>query len=426
MDWVACVTLSSLFDSIKALYVLLTGYKRRFTMPGLHPSPNAQALVEVRRRRNRHMITSGDANAADLNRGHTAFVTPEHIREAACKAIREGHTHYEDLTSLREAIADKLAADNNIHVDPVKEIVVGAGTHLVLFDIMRTFLSPGDEVIVVRPGSPTYFYYNTIINGATPVFVQLRAERNFKLDPDDVAAAITPRTKIIGITSPDTPAGAVQARQDLERIAEMAMAHDLLVVSDEIYEKLNFGPTPHFSIASLPGMHERTITVNGFSKYYAMTGWRVGYAAGPRHLIAPLQDIFLTNCIWLNTPAQYAALAALRGPQEPMLEMKEEYRRRRRLLLDGLAAIDGITFVPPEGGYYVWADVSSFGLHSTDFAQFVLDNGQVRVGPGCTFGPTAGEGHLRLSFSETRENLQEGVRRLALACELLKEKVRSS
>ena len=394
-------------------------------MPGLHPSPHSQALVDARQQRDSHTIKGGDAQAIDLNRGHTAFVTPEHICEAACQAIRDGHTHYEDLFPLREAIAEKLAEDNNIHVDPRKGIVVGAGTHLVLFDIMKTFLGAGDEVIVVRPGSPTYFYYNTIINGATPVFVPLRAERHFKLDPEDVAEAITPRTKIIGLTTPDTPSGAVQSREDLERIADLAIKHDLLVVSDEIYEKLNFGPTEHFSIGSLPGMEERTLTVNGFSKYYAMTGWRVGYAAGPQHLIAPLQGVFLTNCIWLNTPAQYAALAALRGPQEPILEMKAEYRRRRQILLDGLDAIDGISCIPPEGGYYVWADVSSFGMHSTEFAQFMLDHAQVRVGPGCTFGPAAGEDHLRLSFSESRENLQEGLRRLAQGCALLKEEVRS-
>jgi aspartate/methionine/tyrosine aminotransferase len=398
----------------------MTTHKEK-KMLGLKPSPNAQALIEVRRQRNKFGLHTHDPEAIDLNRGHTAFVTPDHIREAACAAIRDGHTHYEDLIPLREAIAEKLAADNSIHVDPIKEIVVGSGTHLILFDVMQTFVGPGDEVIVVRPGSPTYYHFNTVLNGGTPVFINLKSERAFRLDPDDVAAAITPRTRIIGLTSPDTPCGVVQTRQDLERIAELAIQHDLLVVSDEIYEKLNFGVTDHFSIASLPGMHERTITVNGFSKYYAMTGWRVGYAAGPQHLIAPVQEIFHTNCIWLNTPAQYAALAALRGPQEATLEMKEEYRYRRQLLADGLSAIPGIDFVPTEGGYYTWVDVSRFGMHSTEFAQFALLHGQVRVGPGCSFGPGTGEDHLRLSFSETRENLSEGLRRLARVCNQLQE-----
>ncbi len=384
-------------------------------MPGIALSPTSQALYEARKQREGHSAGAKE-DVIELNRGNTAFVTPSHIREAAIAAIRDGHTHYEDLLPLREAIAEKLATDNGIIADPVHELVVGAGSHLVLFDIMKTYVGPGDEVILARPGSPTYYYYNTIINGGTPVFVPLHAERKFKLDPDDVAAAITPQTKVIGLTTPDTPAGAVQERADLERIAELAIEHDLLVISDEVYEKLNFGDTPHFSIASLPGMRERTITVNSFSKCYAMTGWRVGYGAGDAALMKPVQAVFLTNCIWLNTPAQHAALAALRGPQESLQEMIAEYARRRRILLDGLAEIDGIECLPPEGGYYVWADISAFGLHSTEFARHALQQGGVRVGPGSTFGPAAGETHLRLSFSVTEDEIREGVRRLAAAC----------
>ncbi len=390
-------------------------------MPGTLPSPTTQALIRTRQERNAHHVVGSGVEPIDLNRGHTGFVTPDHIREAAQAAIRDGHTHYEDLIPLREAIAAKLARDNDVQVDPLREVVVGGGSHLVLFDVMRTFVGPGDEVVFGRPGSPTYFYYNTIINGGTPVFVPLKAERRFKIDPDDIAAAITPRTKVIGITTPDTPAGAISELNDLERIAALAIEHDLLVVSDEIYEKLIFGDTPHTSIASLPGMRERTITVNGFSKCYAMTGWRVGYAAGPQALMEPLRDVFLTNCIWLNTPAQYAALAALTGTQQPLEDMKSEYRRRMEILVEGVNAIDGITCQKPEGGYYLWPDVSGFGLHSTEFARKVMEYGDVRVGPGEGFGPMAGEDNLRLSFSESEENLREGIRRLSLACERLRD-----
>jgi aspartate/methionine/tyrosine aminotransferase len=385
-------------------------------MPGLAASPAAQALVAARREREAHSAGGGRPGEIDLNRGHTGFVTPEHIREAACEAIRAGHTHYEDVKSLREAIADKLAADNNLKVDPMRELVVGGGSHLVLFDIMRTFVGPGDEVILARPGSPTYFYYNSLFNQGVPVCVPLRPERGFKLDPDDVEAAITPRTKMITLTNPDTPAGAVQERRDLERIAALAIKHDLLVVADELYEKINFGPTPHISIASLPGMWERTLTVNGVSKCYAMTGWRVGYAAGPAELIAPLYAVFLTNCIWLNTPAQYAAVAALRGPQEPLQAMVAEYARRMQILVDGLNAIPGVRCPRPEGGYYAWPDISSFGLSSKDFARRVLELENVRVGPGEMFGPQAGHDRLRTSFSATEDELREGLRRLAAAC----------
>lgn len=389
-------------------------------MPGLKPSTTAQALMRAREQSALHHVASNGAEPIELNRGHTGFVTPDHIREAAHAAIRDGHTHYEDLLPLREAIAAKLASDNRINVDPVQEIVIGGGSHLILFDVMKTFVEPGDEVIFGRPGSPTYFYYNTVINGGKPVFVPLKKERRYKIDPDDIAAAITPRTKIIGLTNPDTPAGAVANLEDLERIAALAIEHDLLVISDEIYEKLTFDAPPHVSIASLPGMHERTITVNGFSKCYAMTGWRVGYGAGPRTLMKPVQDVFLTNCIWLNTPAQYAALAALTGPQDSFHQMKTEYTRRMRILIEGINKIDGFTCFEPEGGYYLWPDISGFGLHSTEFAKRVMEYGQVRVGPGVGFGPTAGEYNLRLSFSETEENLREGIRRLSTACERIR------
>lgn len=357
----------------------------------------------------------------DLNRGHTGFVTPPHIREAAKRAIDEGRTHYEDLRALREAIVAKLEQENGIRdLDPDVGIVVGSGAHLVLFDIMQAFVDPGDEVICARPGSPTYFYYNVVLNGGNPVFVPLRPARGFRLDPEDVAARITPRTKLIGLTTPDTPAGAVQTRADLEAIARLAIEHDLLVVSDELYEKITFGPTPHTSIAALPGMHERTITVNGFSKAYAMTGWRVGYAAGPADLMRAVAAVHATNCIWLNTPAQYAALAALTGPQDVVRDMVAEYRRRMTILVDGLCAIDGLICRFPEGGYYGWVDVSRFGRPSTEFAQACLVDHGVIVGPGEAFGPGV-EGYVRVSSSPTEQEIREGLRRLAQACAKIRE-----
>ncbi len=389
-------------------------------MGGLKPASRAQDLISARQERSRHTVRPAkNQDVVYLNYGDTAFPTPEHINEAAIKAIRDGHTRYEDVFPLREAIAEKLATDNDIEVDPTGGIAVGPGTHFILFDIMQTYVDPGAEVIVPRPGSPTYFYYNTVLNGGKPVFVPLRPERRFKLDPEEVAEAITPRTKIIGLTTPDTPAGAVQERADLEQIAELAQKHDLLVVSDELYEKINFGQTPHFSIASLPGMFERTITVNGFSKYYSMTGWRVGYAAGPGELIKPVQQMLLTNSIWLNTPAQYAALAAYTGPQTRLKEMLKEYHRRMDILVEGLRAIDGISCLKPEGGYYAWPDISSFGMSSHEFANFALEEGSVSVGPGVTFGPAAGENHLRTSCTRPEEELREGLRRLEIVCSKL-------
>jgi aspartate/methionine/tyrosine aminotransferase len=386
-------------------------------------SARAEALVEARARHDALVGSrAGLTDLVDLNRGHTGFVTPTHIREAAKRAIDDGHTHYEDVLALKEAIAAKLERENGLpHLDPRREILVGDGAHLVLFDLMQTFVDPGDEVICPRPGSPTYYYYNTILNGGTPVLVPLRPERRFKLDPADVAARLSPRTELIALTTPDTPAGAVQERADLEAIAELARKHDLLVISDELYEKVNFGQTPHTSIASLPGMLERTITVNGFSKAYAMTGWRVGYAAGPAELMRTVAAVHLTNCIWLNTPAQYAALAAVTGPQEPVAEMVAEYRRRMTILVDGLNAIEGIRCLFPEGGYYAWPEVRAFGLDSASFARFCLTEARVLVGPGETFGPGA-EGYVRTSCSESEDAIREGLRRLGHACALLRDR----
>ncbi len=386
----------------------------------------AAALVNARTRHDALLPSrAGLRDLVDLNRGHTGFVTPAHIREAAKRAIDDGHTHYEDVLPLKEAIAAKLERENSLpRLDPTTQIVVGAGAHLVLFDIMQTFVDPGDEVISSRPGSPTYFYYNTVLNGGVPVFIPLQPERRFKLDPRDVAARIGPRTKILALTTPDTPAGSVQEHPDLEAIAELALRHDLLVISDELYEKINFGPTPHTSIASLPGMAERTITVNGFSKCYAMTGWRVGYAAGPAPLMKVLAAIHLTNCIWLNAPAQYAALAAITGPQDVVAEMVGEYRRRMQILIDGLNAVDGITAHLPEGGYYGWPDIRAFGLSSSDFARACLMEERVIVGPGETFGPGA-DGYLRVSCSATQDEIREGLQRLARACAKLREAARA-
>jgi aminotransferase len=389
---------------------------------GPRHSARTAALVEARARHDALVGSrAGLDDLVDLNRGHTGFVTPIHIREAAKRAIDDGHTHYEDVSALKDAIAVKLERENGLpRLDPKREVVVGDGAHLVLFDLMQTFVDPGDEVICPRPGSPTYFYYNTILNGGTPVLVPLRPERGFKLDPGDIAARITPRTKLIALTTPDTPAGAVQERADLEAIAELAKRHDLLVISDELYEKVNFGPTPHTSIASLPDMFARTITVNGFSKAYAMTGWRVGYASGPAELMRPVAAVHLTNCIWLNTPAQYAALAAITGPQDTVVEMVAEYRRRMTILVDGLNAIEGIRCLFPEGGYYAWPDIRALGLDSAAFARFCLTEAHVIVGPGETFGPGA-EGYVRTSCSESEDALREGLRRLSRACAALRD-----
>jgi aspartate/methionine/tyrosine aminotransferase len=352
-----------------------------------------------------------------LGQGDVGFVTPAHVREAAKRALDEGHTGYEYLRELRVAVADKLLTDNGIEADPDREIILSDGCHAVLFQIFNTLVGPGDEVILSTPGA--YYEKNTLFVGGSPVEIGLRQIDGFRVDPDAIAAAITPRTKIIGLTSPGAPFGTVIPRTDLERIAALAIEHDLLVISDEIYEKINHGQVPHTSIASLPGMRERTITVNGFSKGYAMTGWRVGYAALPAYLMPAVAQVNALNTIWLNTPAQYAALAALRGPQEPFEANQREYTRKMRLLVEGLNAIRGIECRMPDGTYYCFPSIHSLGVASADFTRYLFLTEGVLVQAGTIFGK-GGEGHIRASCAEPEDELQAGLAGLARAVERLR------
>jgi len=352
-----------------------------------------------------------------LGQGDVGFATPPHVCEAAINAIDEGKTHYTYLRELRVAIAEKLKADNNVEADPDKEILVSCGAHAVIFQVLATLVGPGDEVIMSTPGA--YYEKNTMFQGGTPITIPLNEAEQFRLNPDAIEDAITPRTKIIGLTTPNPPVGAILPQADLERIAELAIKHDLLVISDEIYEKINYGNKPHFSIASLPGMRERTITVNGLSKGYSMTGWRVGYAATPAHLFSAISRVNAINTIWLNTPAQYAALAALTGPQEPFEAMTTEYRRKMKILVAGLNGIDGVKCHFPDGTYYTVANISSFGITSDEFATHLFLTENVLVQAGTIFG-TGGEGLIRVSCSAPEEEMLEGIEGLARAVERLK------
>jgi aspartate/methionine/tyrosine aminotransferase len=348
-----------------------------------------------------------------LGSGDPSFVTPEHIREAAKRAIDDGRTQYERSHELHEAIADKLRTDNGIAVHPLEGIVLAHGAHQALFQTFEALVSPGEEVLLATPGS--YFEGNTLYRGAIPVYVSLRPERGFRLDPDEVAAKVTPRTRFLCLTTPEAPAGAVQTRDDLNRLAALAIRHNLIVISDELYEKINFGRVPHTSIASLPGMADRTITINGLSKGWAMTGWRVGWSAGPAHLMAPIAAVAHFNNISLSSPAYWAAVAALRGPQDIVTEMVAVYERKMADLHAGIRAIPGLHAQFPDGTYYLWTDVRETGMDDLTFTTVAQSEG-VRVNPGTTFGP-GGAGYVRLSCTPTDAQIDEGTRRLARAVE---------
>lgn len=351
-------------------------------------------------------------NSINLGSGNPAFITPEHIRKAAKHAIDAGKTHYERNRDLKVAITEKLARDNGVGVDPDTGVLVTPGAHLALFDTFRAYVAPGDEVILASPGS--YFLSNTLANGGIPVEVPLHKARGFKLDPEEVASRITPRSKILALTSPEAPTASVQERQDLEKLADLAIQHNLLVVSDELYEAIIFGPTPHTSIGALPGMAERTITINGLSKGWAMTGWRVGYAAGDPRVMKPVMAINHLNCISLNSVAQFAALEALTGPQDFLAEALEVYRVRRDLLVAGVRAIDGLDCLMPEGTYYCWVDIRNLKISSQAFQQHCLLEHGLAFNAGTTFGKE-GEGYIRLSCSPSEAEIRDGLARLEQA-----------
>ncbi len=348
----------------------------------------------------------------NIGSGDPGFLTPPHVREAAKRAIDAGKTHYERNGDLRRAIAAKLRRDHGLEVDPVEGLVVTPGAHLALYDLFRAWVGPGDEVLMGDPGS--YYDAHTLANGGVPVHVPLRPERGFKLDPDDVAARITPRTKILAITNPEAPAASVHDRTDLERLADLAIRHDLLVVSDELYEAITYESGAHVSIGALPGMADRTLTVNGVSKAWAMTGWRVGYVAGDPRLIAPVRAVNHLNCISLNSIAQFAALEALTGPQDFLAEALAAYRRRRDLVVERIRAIDGLSCLVPEGSYYVWVDMRELGASDVRFHRWCVRHAGITFNPGSVFGP-GGAGYLRLSCSPAESLLEPGLERLAAA-----------
>ena len=376
------------------------------------PEHTQVALEILRGSQSVRRVTTDVGEIINLGSGDPSFITPPHVCEAAKGAIDAGKTHYERNQDLKDAICLKHRNQNGIHIDRTAGIVVTPGAHLALFDLMRAWIAPGDVVIMGTPGS--YYLSNAMANGAVPVLVQLHPERRFKMDPADVARAITPQTKMICLTTPEAPAASVQEQADLAAIAELAIRHNLIVVSDELYEHINFGQTLHFSIGSIPGMEDRTITVNGCSKAWAMTGWRVGWAVGPETLIEPVRAINHLNCISLNSIAQFAALAALTGPQDFLVEACAEYKRKRDILVSGVKRITGLDCQVPEGSYYVWVDMRQLGGTSLSFSRFVFEHENVAFQPGTSFGP-GGEGFLRFSFSPTEARLTEALERVERA-----------
>ena len=345
--------------------------------------------------------------------GQPDFDTPRHIVEAGQQALDEGYTRYTPslgMLELREAIARKVWRDNKIKANPQTEIIVTVGAMQGLLLALMTALDPGDEVMVSDPGYTNYEHLIRVATGV-PVRVPAREENEFKLGPDDVEQAITERTRALIINSPANPTGAVMLRSDLEQMAEIAQRHNLIVISDEAYEKLIYGGLEHVSIASFPGIKERTVSVYTLSKTYAMTGWRIGFVVGADHLIDPMQRMQAGMVSCVASFVQKAAVMALDGPQNCVDEMVAKYDVRRKFIVKALNEIEGLSCLEPKGAFYAFPNISALGRSSSKVAMSLLETSKVVCVPGTAFGPR-GEGYLRISYASSLKDLEEGVRRI--------------
>jgi len=354
-----------------------------------------------------------------LEIGEPDFDTPKNIKEAAVKALYAGYTHYvpsAGIPELREAIANHIAETRKIPVSP-EEVVVTPGAKPIMFFAILACVNPGDEVLYPNPGFPIY---ESVVNfvGAKPVPVPLPEENDFKLDIEFVKKNITRKTKMIILNSPENPTGGVLGRDDLKVIADLiANRDDVLVLSDEIYDRIIY-EGKHESIASLLGMKEKTIILNGFSKIYAMTGWRLGYGVMRKDLTLKIAQLMTNSNSCTSAFTQMAGVEALKGPQEEPERMVAEFRRRREVIVDGLNKIEGITCREPRGAFYVFPNITKTGMESCKLGDYLLNEAGVAVLPGTSFGKY-GEGYLRLSFANSVANIKKALERISAALKKL-------
>ncbi|MEX1045068.1 MAG: pyridoxal phosphate-dependent aminotransferase [Chthoniobacterales bacterium] len=347
--------------------------------------------------------------------GEPDFDTPEHIKEAAIKALQDGFTKYTPsagIPDLRTAISEKFAADNKIDYKP-SQIVVSNGAKQSCFNAILACCEPGDEVIIPAPYWLSYPDMVRLV-GAEPVIVPTKAENSYKMTAAEFENAMTPRTKMVIINSPGNPTGSVYTREELEALVEVALTEDIFILSDEIYEKLIYDDAQHVSVASLSKeAYDLTITVNGFSKAYAMTGWRLGYLGAPAEISKVIDSLQSHSTSGPNSFAQKGAVAALKGSQQCVTDMRDEFNVRREYMYERLAAIPNVSAVKPLGAFYMLADISKFGLSSTNFADRLLSKAEVAVVPGVAFGD---DKTVRLSYATDLETIKTGLDRLEQFC----------
>ena len=354
-----------------------------------------------------------------LQIGEPDFDTPANVRAAAKAALDEGATHYPPfpgIPALREAIAADATARKGFPVDPSRVFVTVGGKGVMLYAILG-LVDPGDDVLVPDPGYPIYESLTRFV-GANPIPIPIRMEHDFRLDVDELASLITPRTRLLIINSPANPTGGVLTRSDLERIADLAIRHDLWVMADEIYGRILYDGAEHVSIASLPGMAERTIVLDGFSKTFAMTGWRMGYAIVPESLVKTYSQLIINTISGVATFAQVGAVEAIVGQQDDVDRMVVEFKARRDLVVDGLNAIPGIDCRRPVGAFYVFPSIRGTGLTGADLAERLLQEAGVCVLAGSAFGQY-GDDHIRISYANSPANLTEALGRIRTLVEPL-------
>lgn len=350
-------------------------------------------------------------DAISLGVGEPDFDTPWHVRDEGIYALEKGKTFYTSnagLKELREAISKKVKETRNVSYDPNGEILVTVGGSEAIDVGLRAIINEGDEVIIPEPSYVSYTPC-AILSDAKPVIIPLKAENEFRLTPEELKAAITPKTKAIILPYPNNPTGAIMEKKDLEAIRDIIVEHDLYVLSDEIYSALTY-KEEHFSIVSLPDMKERTILIDGFSKAYAMTGWRLGYACAPKEIIQQMTKIHQFAIMCAPTTSQYAAIEAIKKGDDDIKMMRNAYNQRRRFLIDSFKKM-GLECFEPYGAFYVFPSIKEFNMTSEEFATKFLEEEHVALIPGNAFGDS-GEGYLRISYAYSMENLKEAISRL--------------
>ena len=365
-------------------------------------------------------IVSEMKDAISLGVGEPDFDTPWHIRDEGIYSLEKGRTFYTSnagLKELRQEISNYMNRKHGVTYNPLKEVLITVGGSEAIDMGLRAMLNPGDEVLIPQP---SYVSYEpcTILADGKPVIINLKAENEFRLTAKELEEAITDKTKVLILPFPNNPTGAIMERKDLEAIAEVILKHDIFVMSDEIYGELTY-TEKHVSIVELPGMKERTVLINGFSKAYAMTGWRLGYACGPEEIIGQMTKLHQFAIMCAPTTSQYAAVEALRNGDEDVAMMRESYDQRRRYLLHAFKEM-GLPCFEPYGAFYVFPCIKEFGMTSEEFATRFLEEEKVAVVPGTAFGDS-GEGFLRISYAYSLDNLREAIGRLAIFVGRLKK-----